>query len=229
MLSAEGLGPRTLCMAASHAVACLLLPFASSPAVSFSCVTPSAPGAGYCRDMPVARALPPGGEETAGDPEHPGSHQPRCGSRCRSRRHPAEHATAHHPELSDPPPPPPPRCRTPTPLLRARATVEDTREVPPTRHPGTQGPKETPRAAQPAGCCPSLGWDWGGDDPAPTPALETKPRSELLLPPLDSGRKTPPLRRSCPPGPQAGPPEARAAPSERFTSRGLGRRAGAPR
>lgn len=104
MLSAEGLGPRTLCMAASHAVACLLLPFASSPAVSFSCVTPSAPGAGYCRDMPVARALPPGGEETAGDPEHPGSHQPRCGSRCRSWRHPAEHATAHHPELSDPPP-----------------------------------------------------------------------------------------------------------------------------
>lgn len=52
---------RTLCMAASHAVACFLLPCASSPAVSFSWATPSAPGAEYCRDMPVARAVPPGG------------------------------------------------------------------------------------------------------------------------------------------------------------------------
>lgn len=48
-------------MAASHAVDCLLLAFASSPAVSFSWVTPSAPGVVYWRDMPVARALPPGG------------------------------------------------------------------------------------------------------------------------------------------------------------------------
>ena len=47
-------------MAASHAVACLLLPSASSPAVSVSCVSPSAPGVVYCRVMPVALALPPG-------------------------------------------------------------------------------------------------------------------------------------------------------------------------
>lgn len=53
--------PRTLCMAASHAVACFLLPCASSPAVSFSWATPSAPGAKNCRDMPVIRAAPPGG------------------------------------------------------------------------------------------------------------------------------------------------------------------------
>lgn len=48
-------------MAASHAADCLLLAFASSQAVSFSRVIPSAPGAAYCRDMPVARALLPGG------------------------------------------------------------------------------------------------------------------------------------------------------------------------
>lgn len=53
------LGPSTLCMATSHAVDCLRLALASSPAVSFSWVVPSAPGAVYCRDMPVARALPP--------------------------------------------------------------------------------------------------------------------------------------------------------------------------
>lgn len=50
-----------MCMAASHATDCLLLVLASSPAVSFSCVTPSDPGAEYCRDMPVARVLPPKG------------------------------------------------------------------------------------------------------------------------------------------------------------------------
>ena len=50
----------TLCMAASHAVACLLLPSASSQAVSVSCASPSAPGAIYCRVMPVALVLPPG-------------------------------------------------------------------------------------------------------------------------------------------------------------------------
>ncbi|EGV94890.1 hypothetical protein I79_004701 [Cricetulus griseus] len=48
-------------MAASHAAACLLLPFASSPAISRSCVAASAPGTVYCRNMPVARVLPAGG------------------------------------------------------------------------------------------------------------------------------------------------------------------------
>lgn len=48
----------TLCMAASHAAACLLLPLASSPAISLSCVAASAPGTVYCRSMPVARMLP---------------------------------------------------------------------------------------------------------------------------------------------------------------------------
>lgn len=48
-------------MAASHAAACFLLPCASSPAVSCSWAVPSAPGAEYCRDMPVARAAPPAG------------------------------------------------------------------------------------------------------------------------------------------------------------------------
>lgn len=67
-------------MAASHAVDCLLLAFASSPAVSFSCVRPSAPGAANHRDMPVARALPPAGgrpgKKGRGDPTRPGSHLP---------------------------------------------------------------------------------------------------------------------------------------------------------
>lgn len=63
---------RTLCMAASHAVACFLLPCASSPAVSFSRATPSAPGAEYCRDMPVARAAPPGGGRKQAQMSPPG-------------------------------------------------------------------------------------------------------------------------------------------------------------
>lgn len=49
-------------MAASHAAACLLLPLASSPAISLSCAAASAPGTVYCRNMPVARVLPAGGE-----------------------------------------------------------------------------------------------------------------------------------------------------------------------
>lgn len=66
----------TLCMAASHAVDCLLLAFASSQAVSFSWVMPSAPGVVYCRDMPVARALLPGvrpGKKAQRGPQAPKS------------------------------------------------------------------------------------------------------------------------------------------------------------